>query len=120
MHKFSLFLLNFDHFHNFFHIFTKNSTISKNTLVILFPGGARLGAHPLTSRGFVEEDFKKVVELVDKAVEIAKIAGSKTKNIKEFKAFIDSDAEINAKCDALRAEVQEFAVKFPMPGFDNH
>ena len=86
----------------------------------LFPGGARLGAHPLTSRGFVEEDFKKVVELVDKAVEIAKIAGGKTKNIKEFKAFIDSDAEINAKCDALRAEVQEFAIKFPMPGFDNH
>ena len=36
MHKFSLFYLNFDHFHNFFHIFTKkNSSISKNTLVTL-------------------------------------------------------------------------------------
>jgi len=99
-------------------------TINKNSVPkdksALFPGGARLGAHALTSRGFVEKDFVKVVELVDKAVEIGKIAAGQTKNIKEFNALVAADAEINAKCDDLRAEVQEFALKFPMPGFDDH
>lgn len=99
-------------------------TINKNSVPkdksALFPGGARLGAHPLTSRGFKEDDFKKVIEYVDQAVEIAKIAAGKTKNIKEYNKFIASDPEINAKCDALKAEVQAFALKFPMPGFDNH
>ena len=99
-------------------------TINKNSVPkdksALFPGGARLGAHALTSRGFVEKDFVKVVELVDKAVEIGKIAAGQTKNIKEFNALVGADAEINAKCDDLRAEVQEFALKFPMPGFDDH
>ena len=58
--------------------------------------------------------------MVDRAVEIGKIAQGKTKNIKEFNKFIATDAEINEKCDILRAEVQEFALGFPMPGYDNH
>ena len=41
LHKFLTFLLNFDHFHNFLHIFTKkNSTISKITLATLIAGPA--------------------------------------------------------------------------------
>lgn len=37
----------------------------------LVPGGLRLGAPALTSRNFREEDFKKVVELIDEGVKIA-------------------------------------------------
>jgi len=99
-------------------------TINKNSVPkdksALFPGGARLGAHPLTSRGFKEDDFKKVVAFVDQAVEIAKIAAGKTKTIKEYNQFIATDEDINAKCEALKAEVQAFALQFPMPGFENH
>ena len=104
--------------------FTVCITINKNSVPkdksALFPGGARLGAHPLTSRGFKEDDFKKVVAFVDQAVEIAKIAASKTKTIKEYNQFIATDEDINAKCEALKAEVQAFALQFPMPGFENH
>ena len=86
----------------------------------LNPGGMRLGAHALTSRGFKEAEFKKVVQLVDKAVMLAKEAQSKTKTMKEYNAFINDDADITAKCDDLRAEVNDFALKYPMPGFDGH
>ena len=58
-------------------------TLNKNSVPgdksALNPGGMRLGAHALTSRGFKEAEFKRVVELVDKAVEIAKEAKAKTK-----------------------------------------
>ena len=99
-------------------------TLNKNSVPgdksALNPGGLRLGAHAMTSRGFKEAEFRKVVELVDKAVEIAKEAKSKTKTLKDFTAFIATDPEINAKCDALRSEVNNFALKYPMPGFDGH
>ena len=86
----------------------------------LNPGGMRLGAHALTSRGFKEAEFKQVVNFVDKAVNIAIEVQGKTKNLKEYNAFIANDAEINAKCAKLKEEVNEFALKYPMPGFDGH
>ena len=38
--------------------------------------------------------------------------------LREFKAKIDEDEAIKAKISALRSEVESFAEKFPMPGFD--
>lgn len=99
-------------------------TLNKNSVPkdksALNPGGIRLGAHAMTSRGFKEAEFKKVVELIDKAVAIAKEAQAKTKTLKDYNEFIANDAEINAKCAALKAEVGDFALKYPMPGFDGH
>ena len=99
-------------------------TLNKNSVPgdksALFPGGMRLGAHALTSRGFKEAEFKTVVEMVDKAIMIGKEAQAKTKTLKEYNAFIATDPEINAKCQALKQEVNEFALKYPMPGFDGH
>lgn len=37
----------------------------------MVPGGLRMGSPALTSRGFVERDFEKVAEFVDRAVNIA-------------------------------------------------
>ena len=57
MHKFFNLLLNFDYFHNYFHIFTiKNSTISKNNLVTLLKGwysteGASATTNSLSTSG---------------------------------------------------------------------
>ena len=99
-------------------------TLNKNSVPgdksALFPGGMRLGAHALTSRGFKEAEFKTVVEMVDKAIMIGKEAQAKTKTLKEYNAFIATDLEINDKCQALKQEVNEFALKYPMPGFDGH
>lgn len=39
--------------------------------------------------------------------------------LKDFKAKVENDEVIKAKVAQLRSEVQEFAVAFPMPGFDD-
>jgi len=99
-------------------------TLNKNSVPgdksALNPGGMRLGAHAMTSRGFKEAEFKTVVEMVDKAIMIGKEAQAKTKTVKDFVAFIATDPEINAKCQTLKNEVNEFALAYPMPGFDGH
>lgn len=99
-------------------------TVNKNSVPgdksALVPGGMRLGAHALTSRGFKEADFEKTVELIDKAVSIAKEIQSKGGKLKDFNNIMTTDTDINAKCDALKKEVNDFASAFTMPGFDNH
>ena len=99
-------------------------TVNKNSVPgdksALVPGGMRLGAHALTSRGFKEADFDKVVEYIDRAVQIAQEIQGRGGKLKDFNAILESDAEINAKCDSLKAEVNNWASAFSMPGFDNH
>jgi len=63
-----------------------------------------------------------VAELVDKAAEIVQFAKSKatSKKLKDFFALCASDSEIAGKISVLKSEVNEFALKYPMPGFDDH
>lgn len=100
-----------------------NITVNKNTCPgdksALNPGGLRLGSPALTSRGFLENDFVQVVDFLDSAIKIAGEAKSRTGNLKEFRAFAAQDKDITAKIKALRGRVEEFALKFPMPGFDD-
>jgi len=96
----------------------KNSVPSDTSALV--PGGVRLGAPALTSRGFSEEDFVKVVELIDEAVTIAKEVQAKSKKLKDFKEVLDTDPEVGARCEELRARVAEFASKYPMPGHEDH
>ena len=84
------------------------------------PGGVRLGAPALTSRGFNEEDFTKVVDFIDEAVHIAKEVQGKSKKLKDYKEVLDTDSAIVDKCNDLKRRVAEFASKYPMPGHDNH
>ncbi len=86
----------------------------------LVPGGVRLGAPALTSRGFIESDFEKVVGLIDEAVSIAQNVKNQTKKLKDFNDFLDQDPAIKSRREALREKVTEFASAFPMPGFDEH
>ncbi|XP_032296960.1 serine hydroxymethyltransferase, mitochondrial [Coturnix japonica] len=57
-------------------------TANKNTCPgdrsALTPGGLRLGTPALTSRGFGEEDFHKVVEFIDEGIALALDVKSKT------------------------------------------
>ncbi|XP_065333030.1 serine hydroxymethyltransferase, mitochondrial isoform X1 [Cloeon dipterum] len=100
-------------------------TVNKNTCPgdksALTPGGLRLGAPALTSRNFKEADFETVVALLDRAVKIASEVKAKCgPKVKDFKDFLDSDADTIKQLETLKAEVNEFATKFPMPGFEDH
>ncbi|OMJ08538.1 Serine hydroxymethyltransferase 2 [Smittium culicis] len=97
-----------------------NITLNKNSIVgdksAVTPGGVRLGTAALTSRGFGETEFLKVAEFLHRIVKISidcqEKAGSKL--LKDFVAAAQSNADI----DALKAEVEAFAISFPMPGMD--
>jgi glycine hydroxymethyltransferase len=80
------------------------------------PGGLRLGSPALTSRGLKEADFAKIAEFLDRGVKIALDIQSKTgKKLQDFLAAIQHRADIKQ----LKEEVETFAKKFPMPGYDD-
>ncbi|XP_056017828.1 serine hydroxymethyltransferase-like [Ostrea edulis] len=86
----------------------------------LKPSGLRIGAPALTSRNFQEKDFERVVEFIHKGLEITKEAMQNCGPLlKDFKAKLVEDQVIKSKIDNLRAEVESFALQFPMPGIDN-
>ena len=77
------------------------------------PGGIRLGTPALTSRGFVEDDFKKVAQFLDRAVKIAlRIQKEKGKLLKHFIPALYDDEELKK----LKEEVKQFSSVFNMPG----
>ncbi|PAA48496.1 hypothetical protein BOX15_Mlig024463g3, partial [Macrostomum lignano] len=99
-------------------------TFNKNTVPgdksALVPGGIRLGTPALTTRNLVEKDFEAVVDFIDKAVDIAIHAKSKTKTLKDFKKFVLEDAETARRIGELKQEVESFASRFPMPGWEDY
>jgi len=99
-------------------------TVNKNSVPgdksALVPGGLRLGAPALTSRGFKELEFEKIADIIDEAIDIAKEVQGKTKKLKEFKEFLDTDEETVKKLNDMKRRVNEFAAMYPMPGHDNY
>jgi len=85
----------------------------------LKPGGIRLGTCGLTSRGFKEDDFKKVANYIHQAIDIFRKNQSRAGTTqKEFKQFVDSDKEFHAETQRLATEIDTWAGKFYMPGND--
>merc|ERR1712106_765713 len=87
----------------------------------LRPSGLRFGTPALTTRGFMEDDFVKVADLIDNSIEIttficSKLDGGAKAPLKSFKAALATDAEVRVKVDELGARVHEFAHSFPIPG----
>jgi len=96
-------------------------SVNKNAIYgdasALSPGGVRLGAPAMTSRGLKEADFVQVAEFLHKGMQIAIGIQSKTgKLLKNFFPALDASEELKA----LRQEVEAFSQKFPMPGYENH
>lgn len=92
-------------------------TLNKNAVAgdtsALTPGGVRVGAPAMTTRGLKEDDFVTVAQFLDRAVNIGLRIQSKTgKKIKDFNPAAEKDEEIVQ----LRKDVIEFSKKFPMPG----
>ncbi|EEA20718.1 Serine hydroxymethyltransferase, cytosolic [Talaromyces marneffei ATCC 18224] len=83
----------------------------------LSPGGIRVGAPAMTTRGLGEEDFKRVVGYIDQAIKISKsIQASLPKEankLKDFKAKASS--ETIPEILNLRKEISAWASTFPLP-----
>jgi len=83
------------------------------------PRAVRFGTPPLSSRGLLEEDFKKVAEFIHKglqlAVDINNFLGPKN-TLKQFKEFVHHGEPYKQKIAELREEVENFGGRFPMPG----
>ncbi|CAE7824650.1 SHM4 [Symbiodinium sp. CCMP2456] len=79
----------------------------------LSPGGVRVGAPAMTTRGCTEQDFRKIGEFLDRCCQIAlKIQAEKGKKLKDFEAAIPGNSEVTA----LKKEVEEWAIRFGYPG----
>ncbi len=92
-------------------------TLNKNAILgdrsALAPGAVRIGTPALTTRGFTETDFAKVGELLDRTLRLAVAIQAKVgKPIKDFTDALEGNEEVAA----LRKEVHDFAVQFPIPG----
>merc|ERR1712226_1089598 len=63
----------------------------------LSPGGVRVGAPSMTTRGCTADDFKKIAEFLDRCCQISiKIQKEKWKKLKAFEAAIPDDADVKA------------------------
>uniref|UniRef100_A0A0B7BCI7 Serine hydroxymethyltransferase n=1 Tax=Arion vulgaris TaxID=1028688 RepID=A0A0B7BCI7_9EUPU len=96
--------------------------VNKNTCPgdksALKPSGLRLGTPPLTSRNLKNDDFAKVMEFFHEAISLAQeVSKDCGPLLKDFKAKLETP-EIKARIDDLKQRVGNFAVVFPLPGFD--
>lgn len=100
-------------------IATNKNTVPGDTSA-LTPGGIRMGAPALTSRGFKEDDFAKVAEFFDRAVTIAlKLKSTdQGKKLKGFREMCAVGPSVDPELVALRKDVSDFACQFPTVGFD--
>ncbi|KAK2808399.1 hypothetical protein FQN50_004784 [Emmonsiellopsis sp. PD_5] len=83
----------------------------------LTPGGIRIGAPAMSSRGMGEEDFKRIANYIDTAIKLCKKVQSElpkeANKLKDFKAKVASDTV--PEILSLRKEVADWASTFPLP-----
>jgi len=95
----------------------KNSVAGDQSAVV--PGGIRVGTPALTTRGFKEEDFRRVADFIDRGVKIAlelKASTPAPGKLKDFSAHANSAGANMDQVEQLKTEVEAFATSFPMPG----
>lgn len=80
----------------------------------LSPGGVRIGSPAMTTRGCTEEDFVIIGGFLDRCCGIAlAVQKEKGKKLAEFEKGLGGD---NKDLAQLRAEVEEWSLKFGFPG----
>ncbi|WBW70922.1 serine hydroxymethyltransferase Shm1 [Schizosaccharomyces osmophilus] len=98
-----------------------NIATNKNTLPsdksALSPSGIRIGTPAMTTRGFKEQDFVRVVEYIDRAITLAadlqKSLPKEANKLKDFKAKLGEGSEINEVVQ-LQKDIAEWAESFPL------
>jgi len=95
-----------------------NITLNKNSIYgdssAFATGGVRIGTCALTTRGFDENDFKKVGEFLHRAMQIAQSVNAPEMNLTMFKAVVKQSNLVQK----LRSDVESFSMSFYIPGFD--
>lgn len=100
-----------------------NVATNKNTVPgdrsALIPGGLRVGTPAMTTRGFKEEDFVKVADIIHQGVLIALDVQSKVQSTKlvDFKAILADSTRSFPEISELKEKVTKFANGFPGIGF---
>eukprot|EP00850_Spirogloea_muscicola_P021305 SM000244S08540 [mRNA] locus=s244:121374:124783:+ [translate_table: standard] len=94
-------------------------TLNKNAVhgdsSALSPGGVRIGAPAMTSRGLKEADFEQIGDFLARAIAITlTVQKEHGKLLKDFNKGVNDNKDIAA----LRSDVEKFASSFDMPGFD--
>ena len=94
-------------------------TLNKNAVVgdvsAMTPGGVRIGAPAMTSRGLKETDFEAIAGFLHEALEECKrVQSTSGKMLKDFTVGLEK-SEIIAD---IRKRVEAWSGSFPMPGFD--
>lgn len=94
-------------------------TLNKNAVVgdvsAMTPGGVRIGAPAMTSRGLKEADFEKIADFLHEVLEECKrIQSTSGKLLKDFVVGLEASENIAD----IRQRVEAFGESFPMPGFD--
>jgi glycine hydroxymethyltransferase len=79
----------------------------------LSPGGVRIGAPSMTTRGCGVEDFKKIAIFLDRCCQIAlAVQKEKGKKLVDFENGLKGNADV----EALKKEVETWAFGFGYPG----
>ncbi|CAI4045912.1 hypothetical protein SKDZ_12G1110 [Saccharomyces kudriavzevii ZP591] len=96
-----------------------NIALNKNSIPgdksALVPGGVRIGAPAMTTRGMGEEDFHRIVQYINKAVDFARqVQQSLPKDacrLKDFKAKVDEGSDV---LDTWKKEIYDWAGEYPL------
>lgn len=89
----------------------------------LRPSGLRLGTPALTSRGLLEEDFRKVARFIHRGIELTlQIQNDMAvrATLKEFKEKLAGDEKYQSAVRTLREDVESFASTFSIPGLPDY
>ncbi|QLL31796.1 hypothetical protein HG536_0B06640 [Torulaspora globosa] len=97
-----------------------NIALNKNSIPgdksALVPGGVRIGAPAMTTRGMGEDDFRKIVYYINEAVNFARETQQslpkEANRLKDFKAKIDEGSD---KLAQLKEEIYNWAGEYPLP-----
>ncbi|KAF6013819.1 Serine hydroxymethyltransferase, cytosolic [Brettanomyces bruxellensis] len=96
-----------------------NIALNKNSIPgdrsAMVPGGVRIGSPAMTTRGANEEDFKRIVDYIDKAVNFAKELQNNlpadAHRLKDFKRKLSEPSE---ELEQWRKEIYNWAGEYPL------
>jgi len=92
---------------------TLNRNCVHGDVSALSPGGVRVGAPAMTTRGCKEVDFEKIAGFLDRCCQIAlKVQSQAGKKLKDFEAALPGNPDIAE----LKKEVEAWAQGFGYPG----